>query len=178
MGFTENWFRQPARDTLAALAASAPDGMVLEIGAWEGRSTVVIANTVAPRILHTVDTWAGASTDITGELAAQRDVHAVWQANVAELTVGNVIGHRMGWRDFVPTIDGPVGFCFIDAEHTYTEVADNINALLPLLSDDAVLCGDDAGHPPVAEALADTLGGAVDIDGVVWSWKMPGRGDR
>lgn len=171
--FTEDWFSPLGQERLAELGRQVADvpGMIIEIGCWEGRSTCALANAINPRILHAVDTWQGSAGEISYELAQQRDVFATWQHNIAALTNGNVIAHRMGWREFVPTITDPVALCFIDAEHTYREVYDNITAILPHMSPGGVICGDDVHHPPIVNAIRDTLGLVhVQSVGPVWSW--------
>ena len=174
--FHEEWFSEDSQDTLANLArvTSSLPGVVVEIGAWEGRSTVALANAAHPKVVHTCDTWNGDGHPISAELAADRDVYAQWQANVNAYTKGNVIGHRMGWRDFVPTIKHPVSLAFIDADHSYREVYDNIAALIPHLVPGAILCGDEAHHGPVQDAVFDLLGveGSY-ILGQLWIWQMP-----
>ena len=173
MTFTEDWFSPIGQERLAELGRSVADvpGLVIEIGCWEGRSTCALANAIHPRVVHAVDTWQGSAGEISYQLAQQRDVYATWQANIAELTEGNVIPHRMGWREYVPTITEPVALCFIDAEHTYREVFDNITAILPHMAPGGVICGDDVHHPPIVNAIRDTLGLVhVTSHGPVWSW--------
>ena len=172
--FNECWFDVAAQATVAELVRSvdAVDGLIIEIGAWEGRSTIAIADAAWPRVVQTVDTWAGADSDDSGHIAAGRDVKSIWQANVQAATRGNVVAHHMDWREYVPTITDPVAFCFIDGEHTYDEVFDNINAVVPLLASGAVLCGDDIRHSPVSAACSHALGGFRE-HGVMWSWVKP-----
>jgi predicted O-methyltransferase YrrM len=176
MTFTEEWFSPVCQERLAELGKEVADvpGLIIEIGSWEGRSTCALANAINPRVVHAVDTWQGSPAEISATLAAQRDVFATWQTNVKVLTAGNVEAHRMGWREYVPTITEPVALCFIDAEHTYREVFDNITAILPHLSSGGVLCGDDVSHPPVRRAVQDTLpADDVWVRGNVWSWRKP-----
>ena len=176
MTFTEEWFSQFSQDVLAGLVRSVAEvpGLIVEIGAWEGRSTVAMANAAHPRLVHTVDTWAGSPGEISADLAARRDVFATWKANVAELTAGNVIAHQCGWRDFVPTITEPVALAFIDAEHTYTEVRDNVLALLPHIAPGGILCGDDQHHPPIRQALTELLSADdVNCNASLWIWRKP-----
>ncbi len=179
MSFTEEWFDSTSQDRLATLARSvdALAGIVVEIGSWEGRSTCVLANAIRPRPVIAVDTWNGSPGEISAELAAQRDVYGQFITNVKTLTGGNVIPVRKGWREFVPTITDPVALCFIDAEHTYEEVRDNIVAILPLMAPGGVICGDDAGHPPVREAVLELLHPNEDVlvQGNVWSYIVPER---
>lgn len=167
--FNECWFDVGPQQTLAELVRSTAnvDGIVVEIGAWEGRSTVVLAEAAAPRAVHTCDTWNGSPSDESSRLAAERDVFAQWSANVEPFD--NVVAHRMDWRDYVATIDEPIAFCFIDAEHTYAEVFDNIQAIVPLMPTGAVLCGDDLRCPDVSAAVSHALGTFRD-HGAMWSW--------
>jgi predicted O-methyltransferase YrrM len=174
--FGENWFGVESQAMIADLARSVADipGMIVEIGSWTGRSTCALATAIHPRIVHAVDTWAGSPGEISSELAAERDVFAQWQRNIDAFTGGNVVAHRMGWREFLADNTAPLAFVFIDAEHTAIEVADNIAAVLPMLSDGGIICGDDVMWPAVREGVARHLR-PVDvqtpIDTSVWWWK-------
>jgi predicted O-methyltransferase YrrM len=126
--------------------------------------------------VYAVDTWKGCPDDVSTVLATNRDIHAQWKTNVKALTAGNVIERRMDWRDYVAGPQGgvPVALVFIDAEHTYDEVHDAIEAFLPLMSPGGVICGDDAHHPPVVQAVVDTLGSRnVRIEATLWMWRKP-----
>lgn len=172
--FNECWFDVPAQETVAELIRSVADidGIVVEIGAWEGRSTLVIANAAWPKIVHTCDTWAGAESDESGRIATERDVKKIWQSNVQSDTRGNVVAHHMDWRHYVATIDEPVSLCFIDAEHTYDEVFDNIVAILPHVVTGGIICGDDIECEEVHRAAVHALGG-VEQRGRLWAWVKP-----
>lgn len=173
--FGEAWFSPENQEALAACGrrVAGVDGLIVEVGSWAGRSTVALANAVHPRVVHAVDTWAGSPGEVSADLAAERDVFAQFLANVADLTAGNVEPHRMGWREYIPTITGPVALAFIDAEHTYVEVRDNVTALLPLMAAGGILCGDDAHHPPVIQALNETLPGWRRVGTNAWEWTVP-----
>ena len=174
--FHEQWFpteSQGVLTDLVRLVRNVP-GHLVEIGAWEGRSTVAMANAAFPRNILTCDTWKGSGHEISEQLAAERDIYSEWQTNVHEHTHGNAIPHRMGWREFVPTIDGQVALAFIDAEHTRVEVADNIRALLPKMAPGGIICGDDAHHGPVLEGVYSLLPSpTVYIQASLWLWQMP-----
>jgi hypothetical protein len=157
--FHEMWFDVPSQDALAGLVREVVnvDGLLVEIGSWEGRSTVAMAVAAHSRIVHAVDTWTGSPGEISERLAAHRDVFAQWQANITHCTKGNVEAHRMCWREYLPSVAEPIALAFIDAEHTYDEVYDNVIALLPLMAPGGIICGDDVHHPPVRQAVLDTL---------------------
>ncbi len=152
--FTEEWFSPESCTALAELARSTEGlpGRVVEIGSWEGRSTVALAEAVDH--VEAVDTWLGSPGEISADLAAQRDVYAAFQRNTLGLPV---TAHRMDWREYLATTDEPFRFCFIDGLHTYEEVQEQIAAVLPRMTPGGVLCGDDAHHPPVARAVLEAF---------------------
>lgn len=180
--FHEDWFSDASCAVLADLVRLVDDvpGWIIEVGSWEGRSTVALANAAFPREVHAVDTWAGSPGEISAELAAERDVHATFRSNIASLTKGNVSEHRMGWRDFAHhnagrmQTAGGVALLFIDAEHTYREVKDNVLSFLPLIPVGGIVCGDDQHHPPIRAALAEIFDlKYVSISASVWWWVRP-----
>ena len=175
MKFTEEWFSQASQDALAELAGSTDglNGAVIEVGCWEGRSTIALANAVFPDPVHAVDTWQGSPGEISHDLARERDVYATFAANIAEATDGNVTPHRMGWREFLRDWDDPIRFVHIDATHTYDEVAANIVAVQPHMVPGGIICGDDAHHEPIREAVRDTLGNAY-LTASLWHWRFDG----
>lgn len=170
--FGEQWFGPGSCRAVADLVRSTNhlDGRVIEIGCWAGRSTVHIAHAAYPAVLHAVDTWQGSPDEISGELAATRDVYAQFLTNIDELTRGNVKPYRMGWREYVTEEFSPTRFCHIDAEHTYREVFDNIEAIRPLMVPGGIICGDDAHHPPVIEAVTDQFG-PTERQASLWIWR-------
>ncbi len=162
--FHEDWFSDASCTALAELVRQVGDvpGRIIEVGSWEGRSTIALAH-ATDRPIHAVDTWAGSPGEISAELAEGRDVYQTWLSNVGMTTDGNVVEHRMGWREYRELDDSPVALLFIDAEHTYREVADNIDAYLPLMSPGGIICGDDAHHPPIVQAVSERFPGAYRV---------------
>ena len=136
-GFTEDWFGEASCEALAALVEDVADveGRIVEIGSWEGRSTIALANAAHPYHVHAVDTWEGSPGEVSADLAASRDVFAQFKTNIDLLTRGNVDVHRMGWRQYIANESDTLNsLLFIDAEHSYTEVHDCIEAFLPLMT--------------------------------------------
>lgn len=175
MTFTEDWFCEASQEALARLAraTSGVPGSIIEVGCWEGRSTIALGNAVAPEWVYAVDTWQGSAGEISAELAAERDVFATFLENIRLLGKGNIAPMRMDWREWFDRNRQPIRFLHIDAEHSYQEVRDNIAAALPVLSPGAIICGDDAHHPPVKQAVLDTLGPNTNTIATLW-WKRIG----
>lgn len=167
--FTEEWFGSDSCEALAKLARRTRrvDGRVIEIGSWEGRSTIALANAAWPAIVHAVDTWGGSPGEISAQLAAERDVYATFESNIAAETRGNIEAHRQDWRTYFAEDRTPVRLCFIDAEHTYAEVRDTILTVLPFMATAGIVCGDDNHHPPIQRAVFDVLGDAK-LDATLW----------
>jgi hypothetical protein len=174
--FHENWFpREKAEATLAAAELAPREGDCIEVGCWEGRSTVLLANALYPRTLHVIDHFEGDATRPDSHLtttARERDVQAVFVNNMESLTRGNYVLHVMGWRDFFKTYTGRIGFIHIDGEHTYREVHDNVVVASPHMVPNGVMCGDDYGRRPVRRALRETLG-EVSNRKATWWWQAP-----
>ncbi len=171
MTFTEQWFDAGACLGLAGLVEeiSDVDGLIIEIGSWEGRSTIAMANAAHPRTVHAVDTWKGSKGEVSSILAARRDVFATWQTNISEQTAGNVVPFRMDWRDYLAAIRLPVAFVFIDAEHAFQPVADCIAAVRPHMAEGGLICGDDIHHPPVISAVFESFAGEkIQQLGPIW----------
>jgi hypothetical protein len=161
--FDEEWMGQGQLDILAALAQSTGylDGAAIEIGTWQGRSAIPVANATHPRVLHVVDHWEGddpeavaAGRGIRPELVA-RDNYGIFQANVAEGTKGNVEVWEMGWREFAAQWKDPIRFLHLDATHTTAEVSANIAALLPYAVPGTIFAGDDWDWPEVAAGVRE-----------------------
>lgn len=169
--FHETWFFEPSQDALHQLIYDVDrrgiEGRVIEIGSWEGRSTLVLANATT-RPVHCVDHWLGSPSDVSAEIAAERDVYATWRANVDEGTTGNVVEHRMDWRDFRAADDSPIAFLFLDADHSYEEVVAQLDAFVPLMAPGGIICGDDADFPGVHQAVTERFGSQQVIARVWW----------
>ncbi|MBL8796659.1 MAG: class I SAM-dependent methyltransferase, partial [Planctomycetia bacterium] len=147
--FHENWY---AREQLMVLARAYEPvrplvGAVLEIGCWEGRSTIVLAHACAPEPLLAVDTWQGNVDEdprhVSVLAARQRDVFGTFLENVRQLAPGNVRPVRQDCHQFLAAFAAPVKFCHVDASHDYVSVHRTLAALLPLVVPGGVLCGDD-----------------------------------
>jgi hypothetical protein len=174
MRFDEVWMSSQQLYALAQLAKSTAGlkGEVIEVGVWQGLSTIELMHAIYPDNLHAVDHWLGDSnTDgqgITREWAESRDNYSIFLANMWEATRGNVIIHKQDWREFWGTWTQPVRFMHIDATHTADEVADNIEAFLPYAVGGAVFCGDDYDWPGVVEGVQRQFGTSHTVVGKLW----------
>lgn len=173
--FHERWTTDPHAALLARIARYAPsEGRCVEIGSWEGLSTVAIAGALAGRMLEAVDTWAGNADEDgahpTVTAAAERDVYAAFCRNLRAYGLTNVLPRRMDWRAWAAESDAPLAFVHLDAAHDEATVSAQLAALLPRLLPGGIIAGDDAYAPGVQAALAARLPDATS-DGRVWWWR-------
>lgn len=187
--FREDWYSDAQCAALVNAYESVKDilGDVVEIGCWEGKSTVYLANACFPVDVQAVDTWRGNEDEGQQHpsvvLAKKRDVYADFIEHSKRLTRGNVRPHRMLSGDFFTTERPQIKFCHIDGSHDYQNVRRDIAGALSLLVPGGVLCGDDF---QTAHKGRTDLGGGVEravremlpgfnTDGNFWSWNKPSK---
>lgn len=156
---------------------TAPAGDIIEVGCWEGMSTMHIARHFRPEVIHCVDHWLGDLTDpgstVTAKAAA-RDVFRDFQENMQAADATNYEVHRRDWRECFPW-PYPIRFLFIDAQHTYREVLDNIQQALPSMAPGGVIAGHDADMAEVNRAIREAVPAYEQPEGShVWIHKVAG----
>ena len=181
--FHEDWFGAPQCILLTEKAKLVEklEGKIIEIGCWEGRSTVALANALYPQELIAVDTWQGNFDEqpdhITVLLARERDVFNEFKINIAECTKGNVISQRMDCFVFLGSLQDRIKFAHIDASHDYVSVKQALRMIIPKLITGGIICGDDylTAHKDredlqggVQKAVMDMCPGHEVIDNFWW----------
>jgi beta-1,4-mannosyl-glycoprotein beta-1,4-N-acetylglucosaminyltransferase len=182
--FNENWYSASQLDEITNLAKSVGhlQGAVLEIGCWEGKTTIALANSVYPDVVTAVETWKGNEDENpnhpTVHEARKRDIHKTFQNNVIVLTKGNVKDVVSHPTEFLKNFQEPVKFCHINFNHDYYSVKDSIERVKPLLVEGGVICGDNftsahAGrsdlHGGVERAVRELVPGFV-FRNHIWHW--------
>jgi hypothetical protein len=157
------WFSEYGKNALRDYADRVRHltGAVVEVGCWEGNSTIALANAVFPETLHCIDHWqgvVGGGEEMTKDILCKRNVFGDFLANMDELTHRNYEVHKADWRTVFLTWAEPIKLLHIDGSHTYEEVRDNIIAALPHLVSGGIIAFDDSGYGPVSDAIRDTLG--------------------
>lgn len=174
---TENWYDSAKCAVLSALALSLRDrvGLFVEVGCWQGRSTMVLANAIFPQVLHCVDHWKGdltsPDTGVSPQLAASRDVQAEFVHNMNTATHGNYRIFNMDWEAYAASRRGPeFAFVHLDAAHDYESVYKQVLWFNTHLVEGGMLVGDDYSHPGVYKAVNELLPGHMELSGL-WVWK-------
>ncbi len=180
-----NWLAQhtpfggapSARDQL--LASLPSDSVGAEIGVWKGRFSLMVTEKLQPKSFHLIDPWAfqpDFSERMYGGRVArnQADMDAIFEG-VQQLFdgVGNVHFHRDFSSEAVKAFDdGYFDWVYIDGNHHYDYVMEDLRLYFPKIKPGGYIAGDDYTWAPretpgdlqVKRAVADFL---TEKDGAV-----------
>ncbi len=119
------WMTRSQGRALYDAARDCPrGGKIVEIGSFQGRSTIVLAS-AAPdgATVYAIDPHAGndrGPQEISGFAAAAADDHATFLANLEAAGVRDRVTHVRMFSDAALTeIDGPVDVLYVDGAHRY-----------------------------------------------------------
>ena len=109
----------------------APGGQVVEIGSFRGRSTVVLASSVAGDVeIVAIDPHAGndrGPQEIEGFADEAATDNRVFRANLAAAGVADRVRHIRSFSDRAhDCVDGAVDVLFIDGAHRYVPARNDI----------------------------------------------------
>lgn len=176
--YTESWFSDNKQQSVRyALDHVFATGAYIEIGSFEGMSTVFIANKIFPKKLHAVDTWAGGEHAPYEQMKyATTPIESNFDNNIKVATEGNVLKQKMDWLVFIGRIlrlfDSTIAFIYIDGPHDYDSVLHSLETIRPLMAKGGVMCGDDYDDPSVKAAVNDffstSVGDVVEDLGPTW----------
>ena len=174
----DGWFTFPT--FYSKLVEQARSGFhFVEVGAWKGKSTaymgVEIANSNKKIRFDCIDTWQGNPDWDEPLLKTPNALYEHFLDNIKLIKEfvnpirSTSVDASMLYQD--KTID----CVFIDGDHEYQSVCEDINCWLPKIRAGGLLSGHDFAYEPVKKALADTLkSGFVDYGNQenVWIFKV------
>ena len=138
----------------AAIDMVAENGVGAEIGVHLGEFSSVILSLAKPRKLHLIDPWQHVADPTYkwalygGENVTQADMDARYQLVLnrfaGEIAAGAVEVHRQRSVDAAPLInDGELDFIYLDGDHTYEAVSQDLKAFFPKIRTGGLIIGDD-----------------------------------
>jgi len=117
------------------------EGPVLELGSYEGRSTIVFAR--AGRLVYAIDAWSLKVVDLSaygGGAINSEDVFARFTRNIRQANAQARVMARRGLTQVIGCAwDIPGAILFIDAGHTYADVRGDLDLWTPHLKSGGVL---------------------------------------
>ncbi len=136
---------------------------IVEIGAWLGKSSFYLVENHSPRgIIYIIDTWKGSKNEL------ETNHKKVKQVNIYERFLKNMAIHD---GKFIPIQntsvnaaklfdDNSIDFVYIDAEHTYDAVKQDIKNWMPKLTEFGIIAGHDyhQSWTEVIKAVNETIG--------------------
>jgi len=179
--FYESWCSDLEKGALkhGLDCVSSIDGAYVEIGCFEGRSTVFIANQIFPEELYAIDPWVPIpQSDYENAAYSKRDIERIFRNNVEVGTKGNVQINKKGWQQFFmeegrTPASFPVKFIYLDGPHTYDDVYDSLGILTPFIVPGGVIVGDDYDGVEVRPAVDTFFGGDMThpTSDRTWFWR-------
>jgi len=138
----------------AAIDLVAQNGIGAEIGVHLGEFSSLILSVAKPRKLHLIDPWKYVPDPTYqwslygGEHVTQHDMdarHALVLSKFArEIAAGTVEVHRQRSTSAASHLnDDELDFVYIDGDHTYDAVSQDLKAFFPKLKQGGLIIGDD-----------------------------------
>ena len=141
---------------------------IIEVGAWLGLSTIVMAQAlqrenIPDSVVLTVDTWLGSLEhwrDLEPQLGLQsgfptlypRFLHNVASRHCEDKIVPLPMPSNIAAR-LLKHYELKADLIFLDGSHDEKDVWDDLNGYMELLADGGVICGDDFQWPGVAASV-------------------------
>ena len=144
--FGENWFSYPNLYKLMVEKFSSGSKFV-EVGSWKGKSAAYLAveiiNSKKDIKLDCVDTWKGSSEHVDNEYVKSNSLYELFIENTSSLSsvinpikMDSVSASKM-------YEDNSIDFVFIDANHEYDSVKEDISVWFPKVKVGGVIAGHD-----------------------------------
>lgn len=190
--FHENWYSDAQVGDLQLLVDKVSKipkkGVFIEVGCWEGKSTVALANRCYPEILFCNDTWKGnveeskatGKTHPTETILKERNVLMVFKHNMNTCTRGNYSIVQEDCLTWLASVQDPIQFIHIDASHEYESVKKTVNLVKSRVVPGGIICGADfisahQGrldlHGGVERAVRESFGNEFQQKGNLWYWQ-------
>lgn len=154
----QGWMTPDELDWLTKTAASK--NLIIEIGTWKGRSTAALCNGCPGRVIS-IDSYTGSPIDTS----SYKELDTV---NVLEIAKNN-LKEYIDSNKLILLKDKPyfstkqVDMVFIDGDHEYTAVMDDILYSLRVLRSKGLISGHDINLTGVARAVRTIFGTEISI---------------
>ena len=161
--FGENWFTYPKLYT-DFVNLAADNSKIVEVGCWKGKSAaymaVEIINSKKKIDFYCVDTWEGSEEHHLDQYVQNNSLYELFLSNIEP--VKHIIKQIRktsieASKDFE---DNSLDIVFIDANHSYEAVKEDILHWMPKIKKNGIMAGHDY-HPTwsgVIQAVNEVIG--------------------
>lgn len=152
------WLTDQASMTLITLALQAPHPSVVEIGSFAGLSAISLGTAMEMRagIVFCIDPF-----DCSGETPGvyqAADLYREWEANITKAGLRNVVAPVRNYSQCVAKWwKHPIGLLYIDGDHSYEAVKQDLHDWTPWIVPGGYLVMDDANETGVALASREFI---------------------
>lgn len=161
-------------ELLYNLALQLPyNSIIVELGVWTGKSTMAMGEAAKERghRVYAVDHFLGSPSDETKDLSLKRDIAYEFQQNVSKFGLSHWV-QTLQWdsRELVKLWSLPIDFLFIDGDHEYSSVIDDIYGWTPHVKIGGVISGHDYDIPGVQRAVNECFN-EFSVEDNIWITK-------
>jgi hypothetical protein len=153
--------------------AIMPDESIVEIGSYEGRSTIALGKALqegkraSTQMVYSIDPHTGDITEVQKGLEIN-----TWNkfiSNITDCNLRDVINPiRLTSNSAVSHVSGvKVGLLFVDGWHSYEAVKSDIWNFLPLTSKQSIIIFDDWRQPDILRAILEAIQDLPDFLGFI-----------
>ena len=135
---------------------------IVEIGCYCGSSTLIISDVFPNSKMSCVDGWTsyiedGATYTLEAQAAELKEAEIIFDERISSRP--NISKKRMLSLDYVKEVeDESIDFVYIDGNHSYSFVKDDINHWLPKIKTGGVISGHDWCWQTVQRSVLETMG--------------------
>lgn len=165
MLFTEPWCTDLEKGAIEASWNKVKDldGLVVEIGCFEGRSSVFTANLIhsSGDTLICIDPWVPvAYADAEIRIYSERPIFEHFTHNMKHGTAGNYEVNVMPYEQYFETFDESqkIKYLYLDGPHGYPDVQLGLRTVLPFMAEGGIILGDNYEDHAVKTAVNDFFG--------------------
>ncbi|MFH1230024.1 MAG: class I SAM-dependent methyltransferase [Planctomycetota bacterium] len=161
------WINENEGDALFKYASEIPEaGCIVEIGSWMGKSTIALALGLKTKLkynenlIFAVDPHRDTSTHNKFNVS---DTFEEFNKNISKFKVADIVQPiKSTSEEFAKGWTARISLLFVDGEHTYESVKQDLGLWLPfLIKNGIVMCHDyDGGTPGVVKAVQEMMPGS------------------
>jgi hypothetical protein len=127
----EGWLSEgQARRLFERAAAVPPEGRIVEIGSYRGRSAIVLANAASGAEVVAIDPHAGndrGPQEIHGSASEGEADNRAFRENLERAGVAGAVRHvRLPSQDALGSVEGPIDLLYVDGAHRLGPATDDI----------------------------------------------------